>query len=294
MTQNKVNLKLSPTEQETYEAYIRMSMYIRLITGALNNAAWIIAIDAHDKIKTHPEYKQETKKAFKNVFEVYRKYENRLKYTDINGMFSLDNMDAEGRGKYHDNMTDSEYFEMWESLGASVYSESKNLVTSLHWKFAKIYKSHNIKHAEILAWGMLAKTILHLARESYDAYLEVCQEQYKIGKDRINKIFNAFSLGPVAKAWDQAFSTLRNQEVICDEIETQNLILGIKQIQELWTDSKLLIRSLRKTTSDFSDMYKNKRALKSAFKIIDEFENNLNNIQNYERITNYPSEAKSS
>ena len=278
MQRQRVNVKLRPSFQELCNGYIAISSFIKTITGVANNAAWIITIDAHEKIMKHPKYKQATKKAFKEVFKLFKQYENNLKYTDINRMFDVNDMDPQTRSKYKDSLTNEEYYEMWTAMGAVAYSETKGLVTSLQWKFAKSYRDHGVQHYDIMGWAMTAYTILNLAASMYELYLVSAEQDYSIRKEEAHRIFKGFSLKHIADAWTKAMHTLDNTVYILNEHESNNIEIGVRQLQEAWTDPYLISRSLRKTTDDFSDYFKNKRALKEVYKGIDEINQRIINL----------------
>lgn len=259
------------SNEEIVNGLISMSSYIKTITGIANNAAWTITLDCHDQVKKHPKYRQEVKKAFKEMLKIHKDYELGIKYNKHN-LFCVKDMDESVRVKYKDNLSDAEYLELWEGLGGAAYMESKPLITALHHKFKKSYENHGAKHPDILAHAMVGYTVLFLASSIYDQYLEVCEAEYKVPIKVSNYVYNCLSMKKISDAWTKAMRMLDNTEYHLEEGETRNVELGVQQLQKLWCDHHLLARSLRKAADDFDDVFKNKRTLKKVHADINEID----------------------
>lgn len=268
------------TYEEFEHSLASVASVVKLTCGVGNNAAHLIMLDAHDQIRKHPNYRHEVKRLYKQAIALFRQQERGLLHAATNRFFHVDDMPLEIRKKYGD-ITDAQYFEFWQGLGARAYTESRPLLTSLHNKYRLSLLNHGIEYSELLAWPMVAQACLELACKLYDTTLKQCTEQLKIPRNIMQRLFALFNLRPVADIWYKALMLIE-PKVAKYNLTTQeerNIELGLQQLGEKWSDPNLLYGAAITATEDFAEVFRtkgeNKKALREITEIMRETDEEL-------------------
>ena len=253
---------------------------VKLACGVGNNAAYAVMLTAHDHIKMHPNYRHEVKRLYRQAFTMFRQREGQLLHRTTNRFFHVADMTPEVRKKYG-NITDAQYFEFWQGLGALAYREGQPLITSLHNKYRLSLLGHGIALPDIVAWPMTAQACLELACTLYNAAVRSCAEEYHLPIGPLRDLFAPFSLRPVADVWNKALTLTDPKADTYDlnEGEKRNIQLGLEQLEELWANPKFLYNSAFTATEDFEDIFRtkgeNKKALREIGEIMQETEERM-------------------
>lgn len=244
---------------------------IKLVCGVANNAALLIVLDAHDKVRKHPAYRHQVKHLYCQAIKTYREQERELLHARRNRMFHLADMPENIRKKYGD-ITDAQYFEYWQGLGARAYTEGRPWITSLQNKYRLSLQGHGVEHADILAWVMAAQACLELACTMYEEQIRQCVATWHIPEENLRPVFGLFSMHRTADLWYQAMTqtdrTITTYDL--DPIEERNIAMGIRQLHEAWSDPKLIYGSAFTATEDFDDIFRTKGENKKALREINE------------------------
>ena len=244
---------------------------VKLVCGVVNNATLLVMLDAHDKVRQHPAYRQKVKQLYCQAIKVYRQQERELLYARTNRMFHLADMPAEVRKKYGE-ISDSQYFEYWQGLGARAYTGGRPWLTSLQNKYRLSLQGHSVEHAEILAWVMTAQACLELSCTMYESQLRQSTEVYHIPIENLRPVFDLFSMRKTADLWYQALALTDPvaTDYELDPVENRNIALGIRQLQDAWSDPKMLYGAAITATEDFDDIFRTKGENKKALREINE------------------------
>jgi len=247
------------------------SALVKLTCGVTNNATWLIMGNAHDAIKSHPRYKHEVKRLFKQAFEEFKKNERTLLYSRENRMFHVADMLPEERKRYGD-ITDAQYFEYWQGLGTKAYMESKKWVSSLENKYRLSLDRHGVQNSLPLSKVMAAQACIELSCSMYDDVIATCISNYNVPYKFINGLFKPFSLRNVSPVWYKAMCALDPsvEAYMLEDDEEKNIELGIIQLQEVWGNPQLMYDSMLDTVKDFEDIFRTKGENKKSQKEIRE------------------------
>lgn len=253
--------------EELNGAVSAASGLMKMMTGIGNNSAWAACLDALDHIRKHPNFKQQTKQAYKAVLAEFQAYERNLLFARNNRLFHLDDMMDCSRKRYGD-ISDKEYFEYWAATGATVYSNKREWFTNVWNKFRIYLIAHNVKHPDIIAWTLAGGLTLRLATDIYEQSCNVCCKQYGLPRCIIDRIFSGLSLERVSKAWDKASILLEPYVANPQYTETdkKNIQYGIDQLQEQWTSPKNIFGGISDATEAFDEIFRTKGEKKKALK----------------------------
>ena len=254
----------------------RAASVVKLVCGVANNATWLVMMDAHDGIKHHPRYRQEVKRTYKWAIEAFHENERQLLHAQENRMFHVGDLTPDGRKKYGD-ITDGQYFEYWQGLGAKAYTEGHQWVTNLDNKYRLSLIQHGVSHAEILSKVMTAQACLELCCSMYESAIRTCAEDWSIPVDIMQNIFQHFNLRKVADLWKKAMSMTEPKfdTYDLDPIEEKNISQGIVQLEQEWSDPKMLYGSAFTATEDFEEIFRTKGEWKKAMREIGEVRNSV-------------------
>lgn len=263
-------------KSEVQLALAKAASVIKLVCGVANNATWLVMVDAHDSIRKHPNYRHQVKRLYRQAFDAYRENERQLLHANENRMFHIGDLTPETRKKYGD-ITDSQYFEYWQGLGAKAYTEGHKWVTSLDNKYRLSLIHHDVQNAERLSKVMTAQACLELSCSMYDAAIKACARDWAMPMEVMQHIFQYFSLRKVADIWKRAlFLTEPKTETYdLDPIEEQNISHGIQQLEMEWSDPKMLYGSAFTATEDFEEIFRTKGEWKKAMREIGEVRNSI-------------------
>lgn len=250
-----------------------MAGAVKMVCGYASNAAWLVCLDALDKVKKHPNYKQNAKREFKRVLDEWKKYENRLLYPARGEarFFCLDDMTDEDRAKYREGCTDREYYDFWCAMGNKAYQDTKNgIISVLRHKYKKSLDYHNVPHSEILQYAHCAMACLVLSVRMYESILKQGMKQYNLPSAIIKKVFEVFNLERVCNAWYRAMCTLEplTEGYELEEGESRNIDLGLRQLEEEWASPNMGYDSAIEIVKDYEEIFASSKVQKQEVKKI--------------------------
>lgn len=273
------------------------SGFVKMMTGVANNCAYVIMMDCLDQIRKHPKYTKPIRRQFEgknnSVLAFFRQYRNRLRWPMGNDVafFHINDMPPEARKKYG-VITDSQYFEFWESTGTHAYMESRPWVTSLWNKFRLSLIHHNVPCPEIAAWGLVGSSALELAVETWERSMRSVKDAIpELSETVLKDIYGAFNMQKVATQWHKAMAYLAPEMDSCrlDELEEKNIAIGLNQLRELWVSPDLPFDATIKAVEDYSDeIFRTKGEVKKALRELSEMRNSA--IEDIEEQKNFLSQ----
>lgn len=256
---------------------------VKMSAGVANNAAWMVVLEAHDRVRNHPNYKHQVKKAFRQVLEQFHAYERGLLYAEQNRMFRVADMGEQTR-KIYGNISDREYYDFWTATGANVYTDTRLLVTSLQNKFRLVYDKHKFKHADTLGWAYVAGACLTMSVQILKVTIQAVLDEFKIPSRACKVVFGQFDITHIAKTWNEATRLLepRAHEIVLEDIESKNINQGLQQIFDAWGDPSTHLEVTAATIADYDEVFRTKGEQKKARRgiieltkeLIEEQENN--------------------
>lgn len=245
----------------------RMAGLVKQTTGTTNFIAYYTMLDAMDHIKKHPAFKQEVKKAFNKAMQKYHEYEAGLRYSKAPRFFSVKDIPAEVRAKYKKDLTDAEYWNMWCDVGASSYTSYSKQLKVLYWKYKRSLDDHGVKHADLLAWVLLADASLVLSVKYYDYLITTVSEHARIALTPLDRCFKLFSLEGVEAVWDEAIKELQkhvNTDFNLSPSEDRNIYLGLRQLEEAISGDIMRYDGLREAMELNKDVFATKYDYRAA------------------------------
>lgn len=269
----KTNINVANPRQYTREQLesilAHLAGVVKQIIGVPNNMAQVAMMNARDQLKKHPRYRQQVKKAFNDAFAAFDKYERVLLNPTGARYFHMDDMPEVIRKKYG-NITDREYYEFWQNVGWSVYSQHRDFVTCLDNKFKLSLQSHGVPHAELLCQALTAEQILHIASVRYEELIKEIQKDTALPPKFLNIFFKCFDLTPVWNKWEKAMEMLVGNFPLT-ETESKNIENGISQLYDIIRTVENTIDGIRKSTDDYSEIFRTKGELKKVQKEIADY-----------------------
>ena len=244
---------------------------IKLVCGVGNSAAHLVMLNAHDKIKQHPAYKQRVKKAYKEAMAEMDAYRRGLRHPTGIRFFHLDDLPADSRKKFAADATDADYFAFWEASGAQAYERTKPYITSLCNKYRISLVKHHTPHAELLAHAMTAAAALNGAHDLYRRAIDDCM-YYGLTREALEAIFSPFSIKRVCKAWERALDMTEpmTDTYDLDEIEARNITKGLNQLRDEWINPEHLYGSTIANIEDYGEIFSSKGMQKKSIRTMKE------------------------
>lgn len=261
---------------------------VKLICGVCNNAAYMLALDAIDVIRRYPGAKKRTKGGhsiwyeFKRVFLAFDEYERKLLYSDENRFFHLADMAPETRKRYG-NISDRDYFEMWEVLGDYSYTQRRDFATCLQNKWRIYLERKGIKDADVKAWALTALNGFGIASIGYNSAMDQAHMQLPLLKSSmLQNIFGSFSISRMGQMWMSALDSLDHdalmlgQAALDPKAGDKNIKISVEQLQDAWLGEEALAEAMRRAVNGFSDVFRTNGEKLKSLREIDKFEKELN------------------
>lgn len=249
---------------------------IKLVSGVANNAAWLVMMDGLDHAKRCRKYGYRAKHEFNRALEEWHRYTCTLKYAKENRMFHLADMSEDVRRKYGD-ISDSQFYEFWASVGGPAYMKTKPLITSLWNKHRLSLLSHHVDDADHVAWVLTASAAIELSVQMYDRALAQCHKEMDIPMYILHSIFDQFRLTRVLERWNDALKQLSpGSQYDLDELERRNIELGLTQLCDAWMEPDLLYRSTMQSVEDYDEVFASKGFQRKVLREIAEVEDATN------------------
>lgn len=248
------------------------SGFVKAYVGIVNNASWLVCLQAHDQIKKHRNYRHEVKKAYQQAVSEYHAYESRLIYAKVNRFFHVPDLAPETRKRFRPDVSDREYYDFWVSIGAQAYEKTLPLVTSLWNKYRVSLIGHNIQQPDIMAWALTGTAALSMADKTFEAMLTTLLEDYQLPKELSRQVFTDFSMRKVHDAWKKAclMTDPASSDYKLNSTEERNIIMGLDQLKDAWLDSHLLSQSVIETVSDYDEIFRSKDTHKKVLQNVSE------------------------
>lgn len=272
---------------EAMEKMCTASSVVKLTCGICNNAAWLVCLDAMDKLKQHTRWKQRVRGGrtvcgcYKNAIRLFHVYERRLIYSDAPRFFHLGDMPDNVRRQYG-NISDREYYDFWASIGGNAYARTKGVISSLWNKYRLSLTEHGIEQADITAWSMAAMSALSTAVMHYEGCIRNIHKGTGLPASMLEQSFKVFSLAPVSKAWEQALDVTEPaaNDYELGHTEERNIALGLQQLSEAWISLKTLYGSVEDSINAYDEVFASrgfqKKALQELWGLEKETYKNLN------------------
>lgn len=244
----ELNMIDNRDRQELERVLCSMAGLVKQTTGTTNFIAYYTMMDAMDHVRKHPAFKREVKMAFNIAKKKYNDYEKSLRFSNRPRFFCVEDIPEHVREKYKKGMTDTEYWNMWCDVGASSYASYSKELKVLYWKYHKSLNGHGVKHADILAWVLLADAALMLSVKYYDYLIKTVSEHCRLSYEQVDRCFSLFSLEGVEDAWDAAITEMQkhvNTNFNLSPSEDRNIYLGLRQLEEAISDDIMRYGGLR-------------------------------------------------
>ena len=260
----------------------RSSGFFKIVCGIGNNAAWMFVLEAWDHLRGLDLHRRVSGGnslggEFRRVFKAFERYERGLIYADRNRFFRLSDLSPEQRKRWG-VISDRDYYDMWSSIGAKVYTDQRLFATCLVNKYRLLYERNEVSGALSKAWGVSALHGLFFAVESYRSALRTVTSNVP-GLDRsaIERIFRGFSLESIARMWFQCLRDLDSSALMLglDGVSDKNIGQSIEQLQESWFSASSFRSGLSGTLEGYADLFRTPGEMKKALRAADSFSSEL-------------------
>lgn len=271
--------------EELNRTFSQCAGFVKMMAGVANGCALAVMRDALDRItdvrpksdylarprQPHPNYRHRTKHLFRQAEQEADAYRRALLHPATGELrfFHMADMPEQTRKTYGD-ITDSEYFELWEATGGGVYQECRPLITSLWNKYRLSLTAHQVPQPEMAAWGITAMTLLQLAVETWQRAMRSVHEAIdgRLSLQFVEQCYRPFSLQRVAQRWQQALETLSPETATykLDSHEERNIALGINQLRERWVSPDLPFNATMQAVEDYDELFRTPGERKKALR----------------------------
>lgn len=252
--------------EEIISRFAYASGAVKLITGALNNMAWLVCLDALSEARKHPNFKHKAKRAYGRAVEEYKAYERRLKHSAERQFFSVSDLTKEDREMFGD-ISNADYYDAWAAHGSKMYMELREDLKELSTIYKKSLDAHNIPYSDIISLQMVAQSCLLHAVAGYLAVLDKSIIFHKL-PDRVTRdLFRDFNMKRIADAWFKAMCSLepKSNFKMTDE-ETRYTEDVIRKFMHRFLNPELIHDSAIYVSEEYGEIFANEKEQEKAIK----------------------------
>ena len=231
-----------------------------------NNVAYIMLYNAQDHIRRHPKFRQEAKRAFNQAMDEYRAYEKRLHSATTNRMFHLADLTDDARKRFGD-ITDKDYFELWQDMGSRGYELAKPHLLALTHKFRKQLRARGDEHADILCHVLTAQAVIDIAITYYQSAVKLARDEMHVPVQIIPTLYQQFSLDRVGKALDKSLRLIGGEYHPLNELEEKDITISIRDISEVWAEQDNILEAMIDTIENNEEIFRTKGEMKKLLKV---------------------------
>ena len=275
----RYNFMRNYTAPRLNDAIAHAGVMYKLVCGVVNGVAYLVMMDARDKMLRYPGWGGKLKHAYGVAFNEYNAYIRALKYPASNmpRFFHLQDM-SESTRKHFGDITDEQYFEFWEGCAGTAYEKHRPFITSLANKYRLSLIRHGNQNAEILQWPMAAQAMVELAVTLWEVTTEDMSEKYELPVSLLKKLFAGFGIQRVAAAWKKALNMTEPKidKYELESDEERNIELGILQLSEVFSEPQNLYDSLLGSVEAYDEIFRTKGEFKKVVKEIKEIKSFCN------------------
>lgn len=266
------NYITSESEQEITERVWKASGMVKTMCAMPNNVAYIMLYNALDKVKKHPRFRFQIKRNFCNASNEYRRYEKNLYSAAQNRMFHVGDLHPDTRKRYG-NITDRDYFELWQDMGSTGYHLALPHLQALTHKFRLSLRKHNVPEADIICHLLTAQSVIDIALTFHRSAMQLCEQDFKVPKQFIPLLYDQFSLARVATAWERAVVSLSPEHYPLTDMEVKNVMLSVRDISDTFAKQDNMLQAVMESVERNEELFRTKGEMKKVLRIcIEELE----------------------
>lgn len=243
---------------------------VKAMCAMPNNVAYIMLYNAHDHAKKHPAYKQKTKQLYKHTMETYMAYERRLCRATNYRMFEVADLAPEARKRYSGNITNEDYFTLWQDYGSTGYRLALPHLQALTHKFRLSLRRRGVPYEDILCHQLTAQAVLDIAVSIHRSAMILARKEFHLSNEIIHTHYDQFSLNNVAMSLEKAVHSLCSEEYALDEQETRNIQLSIKDIADVFSKQENMLLASASAIENNADIFRTKGEMKKILRICTE------------------------
>ena len=262
------------TLRQMYVEYATMSGVLKAEMGIVFPFQWYGCLDIIDKVKATKHFKQGVKKGLNGYLSEMKIKRAQLLYPPLGStrMFHVGDFNKSTLMKFREDITDEEYYDLWESQGLVAHAKNKTLINSLIWKLQKSFNERGDKNAEVLALLCAGEAIIRLCLVHHNEKMKVFRDQYGYGLEDVHRCFEMFNIAKAAHQWHIALNSLDHNicEKLCEILDERNVVIGLKQIMEELTEVDNVLNITRENVVNNREIFRNKRTWLGEIQNIDE------------------------
>lgn len=242
---------------------------VKAMCAMPNNVAYIMLYNAHDHAKQHPAYKQKTKQLYKHTLELYMAYERRLCEATNFRMFEVADLAPEARKRYG-NITNKDYFTLWQDFGSTGYRLALPHLQALTHKFRLSLRRRGVPYEDILCHQLTAQAVLDIAVSFHRSATILAHKEFHLSNEIIHTHYDQFSLNNVAMALEKAVQSLCSEVYALDEQEERNIQISIKDIADVFSKQENMLLASSNAIENNADIFRTKGEMKKILRICTE------------------------
>lgn len=251
---------------------------IKLSLGIAVNTTFYMMLNALDALKKHPNYKHKVKADFNRALKAYKDYERALRTGSTRFPRFFNVADFSSTSPFKADMTNGEYFDLWQGLGGSGYDLCKNEINVLKHKYYLILERRGDKYPDAGAYALAVVAAFRNAKHIYEATLQSVHKAIpEISMECLEGyIFKPFDVRYIAKAWEVAVWNMYGnaEEWQISDFEDKNLTMALAALEQKWASPDFMMKAESDTIRDYNELVGGKR---KANVLIKELNDNYNN-----------------
>lgn len=245
----------------------------------LYSLARYICYDAIDKVKEAGEYRHEVKRHVKQYMAEMEKRRKAMidPPEGRRSFFSVKTLSEKTRARFRADITDEEYFELWEYTGAVAFNKIHAEIYALQWKYEKALKARNAKKAKIIAWLLTASSIIRMYEVEFIELMNTFKRTFGYPDIVLKNFFEPFEPKMQLTLWDKIVECYGSilTPILAECLDERNVEIGLTDIVQKIGRTEETYRLARTAVEENPELFRSKKAWREQLAEIDELVEDL-------------------
>ena len=253
---------------------LTMCQMVKTHLAPFFSLARFICCDAIDKVKEAGEYRHDLKRQLRAWEQELSRHRTMMMYPPEGShrFFAVDSLAIDTRGMFREDLTDKDYFELWEYVGVAAFNDVHKIIYALQWKYEKALTERGFKKAKVVAWLYTASTVIKMYDIEFREVIDSFKRSFGNAESSLRRYFCAFDVSKLAEMWHRTIECFGDDAVrlTVECLKDRNVEIGLQDMMQHLSKEGVDLRFTRKAVEENPELFRSKKAWRDALEKLDE------------------------
>ena len=253
---------------------LTMCQVVKAHLAPFFSLARFICCDAIDKVKQAGEYRHDLKRQLRAWEQELSRHRTLMLYPPEGShrFFATDCLAIDTRDMFREDLTDKDYFELWEYVGVVAFNDVHKIIYALQWKYEKALMERGLKKAKVVAWLFTASTVIKSYDIEFREVIASFKRSFGYAESSLRKYFYAFDVSRLSEMWHRTIECFGDEAVrmSVESLTDRNVEIGLQDMMQHLAKDGVDLRFTRKAVEDNPELFRSKKVWRDALAKLDE------------------------